>query len=241
MEALQGAIERGDRHALEELYTRNTGLLYKLARRYRGADRAVDLDDLIQAGYLGLVEATAAWEPERGPWITIAALYVRRAMRAAVGLHGTRIRAERDALSLDMPLGEDADMTLLDTLEDKAAPGIDAALLRDDLRREMRAAVRALKDEQARRAVWRCDIETQRLQHVGDQMGMNVHQVKRLRDRGSKELRKNARVRALAKAYDLLDEQTRFYQHKGVAAFRRDMTSTTEAAALWRIENFRMS
>ena len=239
MRALQQAVLSGDKHALEDLYARNRGLLYRLAQRYRGAcerDRAVDLDDLIQAGYLGLVDAMHAWEPERGAWSTIAVYYIKNAMREAVGIHSTRIRAEHGALALDAPLpGSEDGTTSMELLEGPDAV-VDAELLRDDLQNQVRTAVEGLKDADARQAVWACDIECKRLQRVGEQMGMTTHQLRRLRDRGRKALRKDAHMRALAKAYSLLDEQTLFYAHKGVAAFHRDMTSTTEAAALWRLE-----
>jgi DNA-directed RNA polymerase specialized sigma subunit len=75
-----------------ELYKANRGLLHRLARRYAAIDTAADIEDLMQAGYLGLVEAERTYGADEGTWYAWAALHVRRAMREAVGIGSTRKR-----------------------------------------------------------------------------------------------------------------------------------------------------
>jgi RNA polymerase sigma-B factor len=54
----------GDRAAREELVMRHAGLVRSIARRYRG--RGLAHDDILQTGFLGLIQAVDRFEPERG-------------------------------------------------------------------------------------------------------------------------------------------------------------------------------
>ena len=85
----------------------------------------------------------------------VAVMHIRRAMREAVGIHTTRIKAEHGALALDAPLpGSEDGTTGMELLEDPDAV-VDAALIRDDLQNQVRTAVEGLKDADARQAVER--------------------------------------------------------------------------------------
>ena len=102
---------------ITEVCANNRGLVYTIAKRYLPAcerDRAVSLDDLAQAGYIGLIEAAQTYDEAKGAFSTWAGMYIRKEMRAALGLHSLKPKAERDALSLDAEIGED--ITLADTL-----------------------------------------------------------------------------------------------------------------------------
>ncbi len=57
-------------------------LLRRWARRYRG--RGVDDDDLVQEAAVGVLHAAARYEPERGPFLPWARLWVRQAMQQTV-------------------------------------------------------------------------------------------------------------------------------------------------------------
>ena len=117
-----------------ELFRANKGLLHKFARRYSRIDTAVDTDDLIQAGYMGLVEAERTFDASKGKsWAGWAAYYIRRAMREAVGINTTRERAHLHTVSLDEPLGDDADSdTRLDNLADESLLAADDGIIRDE-------------------------------------------------------------------------------------------------------------
>ena len=63
IELVQG-IRAGDEQMREQLIMRHTPLVRSIARRYAG--RGLALDDIIQAGYLGLVQSVNRYQPERG-------------------------------------------------------------------------------------------------------------------------------------------------------------------------------
>jgi RNA polymerase sigma factor (sigma-70 family) len=89
-----------------ELILSNRGLAAHVARRYRGA--AIDLDDLVQEGMLGLIRASRDFDPAKGTFATHAVpwvrAFVRRAVRRAAG------QSARGDLRLTVaPLGDDAE------------------------------------------------------------------------------------------------------------------------------------
>ena len=223
----------------EALYAENRGLLNRLARQYEGAcrlDRAVSVEDLMQAGFIGLVRAEQSFDPAQGKtWAAWAAWYVRRECEKLLGLRNGRfIRADTGAETLDRPVAgmDDSGVTLKDTLADDSLPDADAALLSRELADGVRAAVDRLESDRLRRAITLMQLEARSARAAAADMGVTPAQARRLCDQAMTRLHGDARLRALTD----LDERTRFHAHKGVRAFNQDWTSVTEAAALWRIE-----
>jgi len=80
---LAARIQRGDIAARNELVNANLGLVIKFAERYQGC--GLPLDDLVQAGNLGLIDAAERFRPLKfGRFSTYAIWWVRRAINAAV-------------------------------------------------------------------------------------------------------------------------------------------------------------
>ena len=195
-------------------------------------DTAVDVDDLIQAGYMGLVEAERTYDASKGKsWAGWAAWHVKNAMAVAVGIKGTRERAHLHAVSLDAPLSdEEGAASLLDTLADESIPDASTRLVEAERAATVRAAVDRLAGDR-REVVRRHDLDGMSYAKTGEGMGISAEAVRGIRVKALRDLRRDWKLRRL------LDEETRFYQHKGVSAFNTDWTSVTEAAALWRIEH----
>ena len=223
----------------EALYAQNKGLLITMARRYAGAcalDRAVSVEDLVQSGFLGLVRAAQTYDRNGGrSWTSWATWHIQRTFEQALCLRqGHRTQAHSGADTLDRPLdaADDGSESAGDLLVDDTLPDPDAALLLEELRRDVRKAVERLEDGDERRAARLCLLEDRSLPEVAGAMGVSVPQARRLNARACRRLSGDRRLRARID----LDERTRFHAHKGVAAFNRDWTSVTEGAALWRIE-----
>lgn len=214
----------------EQLYNENRGLLWLWANRYREIirDRGdIDSEDLIQAGFLALCEASATYQPDKGAWSSWASFYVRKAMRECIGLRGKK---RIQPVSLDIPIGEEGDNALVDLIADDSLPDSDANILRAERAKDVREAVNAIKGDSARQAVQRVYLNGESYAEAA--RGLNVPEsvLKGMLARGKREMRNNWRLR---RAVDL-DAETRFHAHKGVAAFHRDMTSVVEAAVMWR-------
>jgi RNA polymerase primary sigma factor len=69
--------------SLDELVSRNQGFVIVVARRYRGF--GIPLEDLINAGNMGLVEAARRFDPSRGAqFVTYAVWWIRKMICEAV-------------------------------------------------------------------------------------------------------------------------------------------------------------
>ena len=93
-------IERarsGDRGARRRLVEGHMGLVRSLARRYR--DMGLPVEDLVQEGAIGLLEAIEHFDPLRGAsFSTYAYWRVRRAMTHALTDHGRLLRLPKSVL-----------------------------------------------------------------------------------------------------------------------------------------------
>ena len=224
----------------EELYRDNVRLLQYLAGKYAPAcalNRAVDVDDLVQAGFFGLIRAKETFDESRGKtWAGWAAWHVKREFEKALGMREGRFAsADAGAVPLDQPLfnkGEEQETTRGDLLKDESLPEADEGLLRGEIVRTVRARVDALEDEWGREIVRRSRLGGETLGHVAQDMGITFQRAAQIRGKAEKALRKDRYLRALTD----IDERTRYHAHKGASAFQSDHTSVVEAAVIWREE-----
>jgi RNA polymerase sigma factor (sigma-70 family) len=222
----------------EELLKQNRGLIAWAARRYAGAirkDNAIDMDDLLQAGFIGLVNAGRTYNASTGgSWSQWVLWHIQREYNALLGLRDGRFtKAHSGAISLDAPISEDYDETALDYLEDTNLEPVDAAALLDDDRRVVREAVADLKDDRQREIVERWQLNGETQSEVAKSLGISSERVRQLWRRSQKILARDQRLRQLAYLADCAP----VYRPVSVAQFERTRTSQTERAALWLIEH----
>jgi RNA polymerase primary sigma factor len=78
-EALSGQIQKGDVQALHELVRRNLKYVVTVANKYRGC--GLSLQDLIEEGNIGLIQAAKRFDGERHiKFITYAVWWIRQAI-----------------------------------------------------------------------------------------------------------------------------------------------------------------
>lgn len=121
------------------------------ARRWARASTGVEVEDLLQVGFLALMDAVGTWNRDAAMFITWYTLRLKGAFTEAVGLRTARQRNDplRGAVSLDAPVGHDeADpLTLLDVLEDPAAERAMQDLMERDFATERFRALHRLLDQ----------------------------------------------------------------------------------------------
>ena len=84
-------IEEGDERARGIVVTHNLKFVVRLARKFRG--RGLPLEDLIQEGNIGLMEAISKFDYRRGfRFTTYAAFWIRQSIQVAVRQRGSLIR-----------------------------------------------------------------------------------------------------------------------------------------------------
>ena len=87
---LQRRLERGAR-ARDRMLCSNTKLVISIARRHLG--KGLELDDLIQEGYTGLLRCVEKFDPSRGfKFSTYAHWWIRQSVVRAVHEHGRVVR-----------------------------------------------------------------------------------------------------------------------------------------------------
>lgn len=72
-----------------KLWEQNQGMIRKLANKYNAY---AELDDLLQEGYIGLCSAVDGYNPDEGPFINYAILWIRQSMRRHIENSGSCIR-----------------------------------------------------------------------------------------------------------------------------------------------------
>jgi RNA polymerase primary sigma factor len=146
--ALAVRARRGNRAARDELVRRHLPLVVSFARiQARGT---LPLEELVQEGNLGLLRAVEKYDPDAGTRFSTYALwwirayvwrYLKMARSAVRPKSGTVALAD---LSLDAPLGEDADATYLERIEDDG-PSPDASFADAEKDARVRGALQKVR------------------------------------------------------------------------------------------------
>lgn len=147
----------GCRDSRDRLIAVNSGYVAVVAREFRG--RGVAHEDLVHEGHLGLFEAARRFDPAFGVrFLTFAAWWIRKSMRAAIERDGspvripsTQLRRMRGrymmprAVRLDHPGGHEGDgPPLSERIADHGAACPEREVLRDEAMSRLRAAVDSL-------------------------------------------------------------------------------------------------
>ena len=100
LDLLRRYHQTDDPRALEELAHRSMPLVRSIARKYHG--RGEDMDDLIQAGNVGLVKAIERFDPDAGHrFITFAAPNIQGEIRRHFRDHTWAVHVPRSVQELD--------------------------------------------------------------------------------------------------------------------------------------------
>lgn len=91
-----GGVSGVDIEARNAVVIANLGLVRPVAKGYRG--RGLDLDDLIQCGYLGLIRAAETFDPGRGyRFSTYAHFWISKEIRVGIAAGGSTVRVGHHA------------------------------------------------------------------------------------------------------------------------------------------------
>ena len=102
---LLASAKAGDRRARRRLVELHMGLVRSVAYRYR--DLGLPLDDLVQEGAIGLLDAVARFDPSRGAsFATYARWCVRRAITHALTDHGRLVRLPKGVVERERALAK---------------------------------------------------------------------------------------------------------------------------------------
>jgi RNA polymerase sigma factor (sigma-70 family) len=178
----------------QSLVTGNLRLVTHIAKRYAG--RGVDLDDLIQAGCVGLIHAADRFDVARGyRFSTFAVFWIRHEIVRAIENESHTIRlpawiqhdkARRDECaryavrSLDESLAEGDSATLKDVLADDDAPSPFEIAARNETQREVSAMLERLNPREIGIIIRRFglgDDDAMNLPQIGCAIGLSKQRV----------------------------------------------------------------
>lgn len=121
-------------------------------RAFEGSG-GVELDDLEQSAFIGLLKAVQTWKSESGAFSTWYTIQLKAVFVEAYGMRTKRTREDplnKYHLSLDMPLdeNEDGSFTIADVLPDEAAEEAFEDVEQRDFQQAVQAALAQLTDAQ---------------------------------------------------------------------------------------------
>lgn len=124
-EELVKLYQSGDNRALDELIQANEGVIYKIANKYNGINRELELEELYQNGVLGLIAAAKKYKfdiEKKAKFITYAIHYINRYINTCVNGRTSKDignnKFYNSCTSLNIPIGEENDMELGEIIED---------------------------------------------------------------------------------------------------------------------------
>lgn len=229
-EELVAVIQSGAPERMGELWEQVRRFVIKQARRVPLEDRAdVELDDLIQAGYLALVDSVADYKPGEYGFLTYLGYHLKNRFAEATRFRSERQRRETLAgtSSLDAPVNDEAGAsTLGDFQEDPAGRAdMEAAeerIFQEQLREAVAEALATLPEEQRellRLRYW----EGLTLEEIGQLHGVGAERVRQKENKAIRELRKPKNAVRLVHFYDF-----DYYSGSGLGAFRSTGASIQE-------------
>jgi len=156
-------IQAGDSRAVDALVRANLKFVVKVANRHIG--QGVPIDDLIQEGNIGLIEAAQAFQPRSGQrFINYAQLWIRKRINETVAKTGRIVRLPHNQeyeifkskrkgeeveaptrVSIDKKIGEDGDNTLGDLIL-KTGSDVEFAIELDSIKFRVKQALSVLKE-----------------------------------------------------------------------------------------------
>lgn len=186
-------IQQGDEQARQTLIEHNLRLVTHIAKTYYHPK--VELQDLIQEGNLGLIEAVDRFDPKMGHrFSTFAVWWIRKRILRYLG------RSE-DLVRLDTPIkGEEGEALCLgDTIMDEetilggpACEGQDTQLEQEESRQQMRQRIALLSEREKEVLMMLYGVTEERAltpQEVAERLGVSIRRFYHIRDRALKKLK----------------------------------------------------
>ncbi len=234
-EELVQLIQAGATERMGELWEQVKGLVAWKARHImtaldlRGNPCGVELEDLIQSGYLALVEAVETYDPAAGAFSTWLMYYLRRVFAEATRYRTRREQNEplNNCLSLETPLSDDADSdTIMDVVADpgglKGQESVEEAEFRKELHEALEVALQAIPGNY--RDVLRLRyFENMTLENIGEQRGTSKERIRQMESKAIRQLQKPNIACHLFPFYDF-----DFYSGTGLGAFQHTGMSIQE-------------
>ena len=234
-EEIAAEIQDGQKDLYADLWEQVRGFVKWQAKRYyvtTGGLGGVEVEDLVQSGYLAMLEALANYDRNAGyKFITILGYWLKNAFSSACGIRSSKRDALLHSRSIYEPVGEDQDgRELGETIADQRDDFEDAdhKIYLEELQHALDNALLKLQPEQ-RDTINRHYFQGQNYEEISKATGVPPHTARSREQTGLNELRKPS-----AGLWRFVEESTPYYLHVGKKAFNSTGTSAVEKIVLIR-------
>lgn len=242
-EELAERIKNGERDLILTLWKQVRNLIVKIIfQRYLprdGSNNLVEVDDLIQAGFIGMMKAIHDFRSSSGyAFTTFLNKHLANAAREALGIRSEKRDPLLDAVSLDKPIAsdQDGDLTLGETLYDKTFTYVYDDLIEDVAKKEdiriiyQQLNILSPRERELFEARYTYGLS---FAAIGEKYGFTRQYTNDVTKRALWKIRNTKAVRQMAKER-YVDSSTRFYAKKGIKAFKTTFSSAVEDSVIMR-------
>lgn len=172
--------------------------------RSYGRSVIFDFEDLLQEGYIGMLEAVKYYNPDKEyNFITYLNTTLKTAFATAAGIRLSKDKNNplNRAVSFYEPITKDEDLLLIDTVADPGADESYAAIELTDTQRIVSEAVSTLPEPQ--RSIVKLHYSGMPLNKVAEKIGISRDVANRLKSKALQKLRANKELRRLYGEYNI--------------------------------------
>jgi RNA polymerase sigma factor (sigma-70 family) len=242
-EELAERIKNGETELTIVLWEQVQKLVIKIIfQRYLpkdGSTNKVELADLLQAGFIGMLNAVHDFNPSSGfQFNTYLDKHLANAEREALGICSKKRDPLLESVSLDKPIAsrEDSDSTLADTIQD-----IKSRFVYEDLVEKLseQEDCRVILEQLKQLMPIEQEIFNERflsglsLRVIGEIHGFTRERAHQIINKSLRNIRGSKAIRLMAKEY-VIDRKTNFYARKGLKGFKTSFSSAVEDSVLLR-------
>lgn len=164
--------------------------------------RGVEVCDLIQSGYLAMVDAVQTFEDGNGSFISWLTYYLQNEFSALYGVRTERTKRDplNGAASLDAPIGDEDGMTIAETVVDPDGENGYQQIEDNDYIRALREALeKALADIPPKSAetIHRKWLDNQTRLEIAEDLGVSYNEIVRREKKGFSLLRRPQTIEKL--------------------------------------------
>lgn len=203
-EELVQLYQNGDKKALDKLIQANTGIIHKIANKYNGVNRELELDDLFQNGVLGFIKAVEKYNPnheKKAKFITYAIFYIDRYIYGCVNGWTSRQVGNNEfynsCTSLNSPIREDETEEVIDFIEgvDYGFENIEEKIFLQNLRKELEEVMQScntLEQREVLKSKYGWNTKPMALNDIVDIFNSTVSKVRNIENLALRKLRNSS-------------------------------------------------
>ncbi|MGI1659612.1 MAG: sigma-70 family RNA polymerase sigma factor [Desulfitobacterium sp.] len=243
-EELCERIKAGEKDLIITLWEQVRKLIAKIMIRdylpRDGSTNKIETDDLIQAGFLGMMSAIEDFDPSSGfTFTTYLNYHLKTAASDAMGRRSYKQSKDpiHRALSAELQASTgDDDRTIMDSIKDESMTYIyddliDRMAVQQDCQLILEQRERLTPKE--REVFDEVYIEGLMLKEIAERHEYSPGRARQLHEQALRKIRRSP-VIMKRRRNDDIDGRTRFYAHKGLDAFKSSFSSVVEDTAMLR-------